>query len=607
MMEKIRTAANSIVVKVIFAIIILAFIFTGVGGLFGMHGNSADDERLYIAKVDGEGIGRAGFEDQVNRAMEQTVALGSDDMVNREVRKQVFLSLVDNHLGYKLSDDLGLKISDDQVKNIITKQRVFFVNGAFNNEQFISLLRQNGYTPDSYAEYLRAEQQKNQLLNALLLTNFALPVESDISQLVDQKREGYYAQVNLGDIVDKSAIDISEDEIKQYYLENTNQFALGDRIKIKFVANTYGDAMKQAQMPTEAELLAAYESNKADYTQPAKYEYVLVRADNQADAKTLDTQIKKSKNIANIDSANLINLGWFAETAIPDYLQLGLTKKGDSTVANLDGSDYVVFLQDIQKPQLLPFEYVGEKLKSELYSQRVQAIYDAKNQKLLDARNKYQTLEEIAKAADLELVEPENWQIKNNPYSIVSNQELNNYLFSDEMVKNGVATQTISDLVEITDPKATYVTQVLDYRPANVAPYEEVHDQIQKQLNQQKVIGMFNTSLSDVVEKLNNGVSDSRINFATKYDLTRDSKEFDQNTVNMIYSLVPPLENKRVFGFNLLDDKTAIVAVLTKVENGEKQDMSAQLTNIDQYAAYADLNLFLRSNAKIEMMPNSNL
>ena len=68
MMETIRTAANSVVVKIIFAIIILCFIFTGVGFFgFGGSSNSANDEQLYIAKVDGEGISRAGFEEQAKR------------------------------------------------------------------------------------------------------------------------------------------------------------------------------------------------------------------------------------------------------------------------------------------------------------------------------------------------------------------------------------------------------------------------------------------------------------------------------------------------------------------------------------------------------------
>lgn len=60
MMDSLRTAANSLVLKIIFVIIIVSFILTGVSGyLIGGSNN-------YAAKVNGQEISRAQFENAFN-------------------------------------------------------------------------------------------------------------------------------------------------------------------------------------------------------------------------------------------------------------------------------------------------------------------------------------------------------------------------------------------------------------------------------------------------------------------------------------------------------------------------------------------------------------
>ena len=117
MMETIRKAANSLVVKIIFAIIILCFIFTGVGFLgFGGSSNTSNDEKLYIAKVDGEGISRAAFEAKVQH--ETTNSIG-DPSFTKMIRRNILAQQIDNYLAYKFSDNIHATISNELVKNYI--------------------------------------------------------------------------------------------------------------------------------------------------------------------------------------------------------------------------------------------------------------------------------------------------------------------------------------------------------------------------------------------------------------------------------------------------------------------------------------------------------
>lgn len=607
MMEKIRTAANSLIVKIIFGIIILAFIFTGVGGFLGLNSTSADDERLYIAKVDGEGISRAGFEEQVNQALQQSFSLGADDSIKPIIRQRVFLSNVGNHLSYKLSEDLGVKVSDQQVKDAIRQQDIFFVNNTFNNERFLTLLRQNGYTPDMYAELIRADKQKEQLLVGLLLTDFTLPVESELSELMGQQRKGYYATISINDVVDKDEIAVTPDELQQYYQTNITKFNRSDRVKVKYLVNSYSDAMQKVKVPTEQDIKDYYQANISQFMEPAKYEYSLIQAKDESDAKQIEQTIKKQKSDAT-SPYNLINLGWFTQATAPDYLShLNLTKKGDSSSINIDGEYYVVVLSNFSPTQKMPFEFVATKIKNELYDNQVQKLYNEVNDKLIAARGKYQTLEEIADETGLALSIPEDWQTRNEYMSIAANTELQNVLFSEPMISNGYATNNVSDIVEISNPKATYIVQVLDYRPEGIAPYEEVASLVSESLTTEKSKSVFEAELKKIAQKLNSGESDNRINFAKQYDVTRTSSDLEQSTIDMIFGLMPPSQGKEVYGFDMNKYNSAVIAVLTDVKNSDDEDLSQQISEVNKNQIFMSLNADLRSKAKIEIMPNADL
>lgn len=60
MMDSLRTAANSLVLKIIFGIIIVSFILTGVSGYLIGGGNN------FAAKVNGQEISRGQFENAFN-------------------------------------------------------------------------------------------------------------------------------------------------------------------------------------------------------------------------------------------------------------------------------------------------------------------------------------------------------------------------------------------------------------------------------------------------------------------------------------------------------------------------------------------------------------
>ncbi len=157
MMDNLRTAANSVVLKIIFGIIIVSFILTGVSGYL-ISGNSN-----YAAKVNGEEISRGQFENAVaserNRQQQQLgdqySELAANENYVKAMRQQVLSRMIDEALLDQYAKKLGLGISDEQIKQAIFKEPAFQSNGKFDNARYTSIINNMGMTPDQYAQALR--------------------------------------------------------------------------------------------------------------------------------------------------------------------------------------------------------------------------------------------------------------------------------------------------------------------------------------------------------------------------------------------------------------------------------------------------------------------
>ena len=157
MMDNLRTAANSLVIKIIFGIIIVSFILTGVSGY--LIGGSAN----YAAKVNGQEISRGQFENAVaserNRQQqqlgEQFSVLAGNEGYMKQMRQQVLSRMIDEALMDQYAKHLGLGISDEQIKQAIFKEPAFQNNGKFDNARYTAIIGNMGMTADQYAKALR--------------------------------------------------------------------------------------------------------------------------------------------------------------------------------------------------------------------------------------------------------------------------------------------------------------------------------------------------------------------------------------------------------------------------------------------------------------------
>ena len=619
MMDTIRTAANHIVVKIIFAIIILSFIFTGIG-FFGFGGgNNARDAQQYIAKVNGEGISRAQFEAQ---AREITSSSAGDPAFIKQLRRNVLYSQITNFLSYKFAEQLNANISNESVKEFIKKQQVFFENGKFSNKKYLQLISENGYTPDSYGETLKTYLQQQQVINALVNSSFVLPIDSELSNLKDQTRTVYTSTLSPK-VVNMDDVKITIEDEKKYYEEHKSEFYRKERVKFNYILNEKYNYIDKIRV-TDEEVQKQFQKNKKDYSFPERqaYSVIYVTDKEQADDIMKDLSsggnfetIVKTVNQASSTSPYGKNgsLGWFTmDDSLPQaFKDANLKKVGQiSKPIKVDDGYVIVKLDNVQKSRVMDFDYAKHMITSKLQEEKLNAIFYSVENKIQAAVNKNpNSLEAIAKDSDLHIVNSD-WSYYNDIATILRYPEVRDVAFGDQMIVDGQATGNVSEMITVGQgiDMIDFVIQIVDYRKEGIAPFEEVQDEINKKLYQNIANERFTSTVDNILAQLNETGSSSNINFAQSYKLTRDSKVLDKKIVDMVFDLVPSVTSKRVFGVQYLDDKSAAIVVLTGVKTpNEQKDISSELLPLYINNIYSSLTEDIRSKAKIEIMPDANL
>ncbi|OCG41303.1 hypothetical protein A9G29_07505 [Gilliamella sp. Fer2-1] len=618
MMETIRTAANNIFVKIIFAIIILCFIFTGVGFLGFGGGNSRRDQQLYIAKVDGEGISRAEFEAQA-RAV--TAKAGGDSSFIKQLRRNVLSHQIDNYLAYKFSQRIGVAISNDQIKNFIKEQRDFFKNGKFDNQTYLNLLAENHFTPDSYAEIIRSVLQQQQLVNAITNSGFVLPIDSEISSLKNQVRQVYSALIDPS-VVNMDDVKITLEDEQKYYNEHQKQFFKKERVKIKYIVNSTDDLIKKIKVSNE-EIKQEFNQNIKKYTFPAKKSYSAIYVIDKEQADSIVKELTSGRDFESIveivNQDNNISpygkngfLGWFVDDdSLPRVFKDARLKKVGQVSAPIqaDGGYVIVKLDGLQKAKVMDFDYAKYQIESKLKQQKLQESFEAVEHKIKANLNESTaSIEELSEKTGLKLYTPD-WAFYNDRFSILYYPEVRDVVFSEEMIADGKVNNKLSDMIFVDNAQSKYdfVIQLVDYRPEGIAPFEEVQEEIRNKLYTDIANNRFKTTVDGFLSDLNQSGKNKNVQFVKSYKLTRHSKDIDEKAVSKVFDLLPSASGKNVYGAAFINDKSAYVLAMAKVETPAYEDISSELLPLFINHLHYYLAADIRSKAKIEIMPDANL
>ena len=158
MISKLRSFSSSKLAGVIVGIIIVPFVFWGMGSVFS-GGNTNN-----IAKINNESISTQDFVDHIN-------LMGLDNSkikkeIENNILEEILLGLINNKILDMEIDDLKVSYSESSLVKKIKSNEIFIDdNQKFSRIKYEKYLLENNLTPPDFENKLKKQELKKKLLN----------------------------------------------------------------------------------------------------------------------------------------------------------------------------------------------------------------------------------------------------------------------------------------------------------------------------------------------------------------------------------------------------------------------------------------------------------
>ena len=158
MLNKLRGFSNTKLAGVLIAIIIIPFVFWGMGSVFS-GGNTNN-----IAKINNESISTQDFVDHLNRLGLDNAKLKKE--IDNNILEEILLELVNNKILDMEIEDLKVTMSESSLVNKIKSNETFTdKNKKFSRIKYEKFLLENNLTAPDFERRLKKQELKKNLFD----------------------------------------------------------------------------------------------------------------------------------------------------------------------------------------------------------------------------------------------------------------------------------------------------------------------------------------------------------------------------------------------------------------------------------------------------------
>ncbi len=296
MMQLIRGRAGSIIVKILFGLLIVAFGFWGIGD----YVRDRPSPDTVIAKVGDQSIRADDLQRALEPALERLRAQFGTSIDTRQVKQLGILDtllgqLIDRSLLDQETARLGLEVSDEAVRNAIYTNPAFRgSDGKFDRQLFAQVLMTNRLSEDQLVARLRHDIPRSDLLQAITAgIGEPRPVVDILYRYRNEKR--------LADIVAFPAAAVtdiaepSETDLSKFYQANPDLFRAPEYRGFTVASLSPAD-LEQPGGIADDKLRTEYEQRKDEFETPERREIQQILAPSEEKAKEAEAALASGKD-----------------------------------------------------------------------------------------------------------------------------------------------------------------------------------------------------------------------------------------------------------------------------------------------------------------------
>ena len=226
MLNSFRNFAKSFWAKILLVIIIIPFVFWGMGGVF--RGGSQNT----VAKVNNNNISTKNFMEHINSLNINPEVIREN--IDNSIIEQLLSGLINKNILSLQSKDLEIVLSDNILSEIIKKDEKFLdKNNQFSRIKYEKFLISNNFNAALYEKNLRNEQTNILLFN--YISGGTFPPSFLVKNIYDYQNKKLTVQAISLNRFYKKEQDFDEVSIKKYINDNQDNLK-EDFISIRFAS-----------------------------------------------------------------------------------------------------------------------------------------------------------------------------------------------------------------------------------------------------------------------------------------------------------------------------------------------------------------------------------
>ncbi len=493
MLQNIRDNSQGWIAKTIIGIIVVLLALTGFDAIF----NASSSRNA--AEVNGEEISL----DELNQAMNmqrrqlaQQLGGNFDPSMldDKLVRESSLRALIDRALLLQGARDADFAFSEAALDQLILQTPEFAVDGVFNAARFDQVIQQMGYTRLQFRELLKQEMLIGQLRAGISGSGFVTDEQIEaFARLEQQTRD--FATVTVP--AETAAVDVSDDEAREYYEENTDRFRSPEQVIVEYVELKKESFFDQVEV-SEEELQDLYQQRIAALAEQRRAAHILIETDDSGDAAAKKKIDEIAKRLASGEDFSALakelsedpgsaneggDLGFAGPGVYDPAFEEALYALGEGEVSAPVRSDFgwhLIKLLDVQSPEIPTLESLKPELVRELKAQQVEQRFVEASKQLEDTAFESSDLLQPAQELGLSVQTTEAFG-REGGAGVASNRQVVQAAFSDEVLVDGAN----SSVIEL-DPDTVVAVRVKEHLQPEVLPFDRVKDDIVTQLKGSK-------------------------------------------------------------------------------------------------------------------------
>ncbi|MBF0412336.1 MAG: SurA N-terminal domain-containing protein [Desulfamplus sp.] len=293
MLRFMRENTGSWIIKIILGLIIVVFIFLGMGSL----GDNRADQAAMINDI-------PITIDEYNRSYQNTIeqmrqrfgnSLNDELLKMLKVKEQAMDRLIEDRLIADEADKLDIKVSDKELQDSLVSIPAFQKDGVFDIQTYRMVLTANRLVPATF------EAMQRQTLRQSKFTDLVLGGV----KVSDLEAREWYIQNNSEVAVDYVKFDpssytvaLDDTKIKEYYEKNKDNYKSEPQLKVQYIG-FMPDVYKAKASVTPESIKSYYTSNPDEFTTPEQVEasHILIKVDETAQPEVVESAKKEADDI----------------------------------------------------------------------------------------------------------------------------------------------------------------------------------------------------------------------------------------------------------------------------------------------------------------------